>query len=60
VPIPNAERAIVAIEKLTSYLLNPGHKRGGAKAKLLLSLVTERKHLNISKPIFGRSICPRM
>ena len=38
VPIPNADHAIVAIEKLTSYLLNPAHKRGGAKARLLLSL----------------------
>ena len=37
-PIPNADRAIIAIEKLTSYLLNPVHKRGGAKARLLLSL----------------------
>lgn len=37
-PIPNAARAIVAREKLTAYLLNPSHKRGGAKAKRLLSL----------------------
>jgi hypothetical protein len=38
VPIPNADRAIVAPEKLRRYLLNPSHKRGGAKAKRLLSL----------------------
>ena len=37
-PIPNAARATIAIEKLTAYLLNPSHKRGGAKAKRLLSL----------------------
>lgn len=37
-PIPNADRAIIAVEKLTAYLLNPSHKRGGAKARLLLSL----------------------
>ena len=37
-PILNAERAIIATEKLTAYLLNPWHKRGGAKARLLLSL----------------------
>ena len=37
-PIPNADRAIVAVEKLTAYLLNPSHKRGGAKARLLISL----------------------
>jgi hypothetical protein len=35
--IPNASRAIIAADKLTAYLLNPLHKRGGAKAKLLLS-----------------------
>jgi uncharacterized protein DUF6883 len=28
----------IAAEKLTAYLLNPSHKRGGAKARLLLSL----------------------
>lgn len=37
-PIPNASRATIAREKLTVYLLNPSHKRGGAKAKRLLSL----------------------
>jgi hypothetical protein len=37
-PIPNANRAIIAANKLTAYLLNPSHKRGGAKARLLLSL----------------------
>ena len=36
--IPNAERAVIATEKLTAYLLNPPHKRGGEKARLLLSL----------------------
>jgi hypothetical protein len=38
VPIPNADRAIIASEKLTNYLLNPSHKRDAAKARLLLSL----------------------
>jgi hypothetical protein len=37
-PIPNAAGATIAAEKLTAYLLNPLHKRGGAKAKRLLSL----------------------
>lgn len=36
--IPNADRAIVAPTKLTAYLLNVSHKRGAAKARLLLSL----------------------
>ena len=37
-PIKNADRAIIAVEKLTGYLLNASHKRGGAKARLLISL----------------------
>ena len=37
-PITNAARATIAAEKLMAYLLNPAHKRGGAKARLLLSL----------------------
>jgi hypothetical protein len=35
--IPNAERAEIAREKLTDYLLNLQHRRGAAKAKLLRS-----------------------
>ena len=41
--IPNADRAIIASDKLTTYLLNPSHKRGGAKARLLLSLGYHRE-----------------
>jgi len=33
--IPNSERAVIAREKLTDYLLNVDHKRGGTKARLL-------------------------
>lgn len=36
--IPNADRATIAADKLRAYLLNPSHKRGGAKARLLISL----------------------
>jgi len=36
--IPNADRAIIAPEKLRDYLLNPLHRRGGTKAKLLIGL----------------------
>jgi hypothetical protein len=36
--VPNADRAIIAAEKLTRYLLNVSHKRGGPKARLLLSV----------------------
>jgi hypothetical protein len=38
VSIPHADKAIIAADKLTRYLLNPSHKRGGAKARLLLGL----------------------
>jgi hypothetical protein len=34
--IPNSEGAVIEPSKLTDYLLNPEHKRGGAKAKLLI------------------------
>jgi hypothetical protein len=36
--VPNADRAIIATEKLTGYLLNVSHKRGGPKARLLQSV----------------------
>lgn len=35
--IPNADKAIIAQEKLTDYLLNPAHRRGATKARLLLA-----------------------
>lgn len=34
--IPNSNQAIIEISKLTDYLLNTQHKRGGSKAKLLI------------------------
>jgi hypothetical protein len=36
--VPNAERAVVAAEKATEYLLNMSHKRGAAKARLLVGV----------------------
>jgi hypothetical protein len=36
--VPNAARAIIAADKITGYLLNVSHKRGGPKARLLLSV----------------------
>ncbi len=36
--LPNAGRAIIAEDKLRTYLLNAPHRRGGSKAKLLLSM----------------------
>jgi len=38
VKVPNAENAVIARDKLCLYLLNPTHRRGGSKARLLLSL----------------------
>ncbi|QYO64210.1 DUF6883 domain-containing protein [Leptolyngbya sp. 7M] len=34
--LPNHERAVIESSKLIHYLLNPNHKRGGTKAKLLI------------------------
>lgn len=34
--IPNSARAVIEPSKLTDYLLNIEHRRGGAKAKLLM------------------------
>ena len=36
--VPNADRATIVQEKLSGYLLNMSHKRGGPKARLLLSV----------------------
>lgn len=38
VKIPNPDTAIIEEEKLSNYLLNPTHRRGGSKAKQLLSM----------------------
>ena len=36
--VPHADRAVIAADKLTGYVLNVSHKRGGPKARLLLSV----------------------
>ena len=36
--VPNAERAIIAQDKLCAYLLNVDHRKGAAKARLLLAM----------------------
>ena len=33
--VPNADRAVIATDKLRDYLLNLDHRRGGSKARLL-------------------------
>lgn len=35
--LPNAEQAVVEIEKLLDYCLNPDHTRGKHKARVFLS-----------------------
>lgn len=37
-PIPNADQAVVPMEKITGYLLNPLHPVGGPKARWLFAL----------------------
>src|SRR5437879_5735376 len=36
--LPNAGKAVIAADKLRDYLLNPRHKYGGPKARLLLAV----------------------
>src|SRR5437867_13137834 len=36
--IPNADKAVIAEDKLCKYLLNPTHRRGASKAKLLVAM----------------------
>jgi hypothetical protein len=38
VKVPNAESALIAAEKLQQYLLNPAHRRGASKARLLIMM----------------------
>jgi hypothetical protein len=38
VKIPNADKVVIAKDKLCDYLLNPFHRRGGSKARLLISM----------------------
>ena len=36
--LPNADQAVIAPEKLRGYLLNPRHRRGATKARVLLAM----------------------
>ena len=36
--IPKADKAVIGTDKLCDDLLNPVHRRGGSKVKLLLSM----------------------
>jgi hypothetical protein len=45
--VPNADRAIIAPEKLRDYLLDPLHRRGGPKARLLAALRYDRERWQV-------------
>ncbi len=36
--VPNADQAVIAKDKLASYLLNVTHRRGASKARLLIAM----------------------
>ena len=36
--VPNADKAVIAVEKLRDYLLNVDHQRGGSKAMILVAM----------------------
>jgi hypothetical protein len=45
--LPNGERALIPMEKLTDYCLNPDHARGKDKARVfasVLGITQERAH----------------
>jgi hypothetical protein len=42
--IPNSDRAVIERSKLTEYLLNTQHKRGGTKAKLVVEFDYSPNH----------------
>jgi hypothetical protein len=44
VKLPNSEQALISEDKVSSYLLNAEHKRGGSKAALLLAYGYSREH----------------
>ena len=39
--LPNAEMAVVDREKVTDYLLNPAHRYGSSKARLITAYPAE-------------------
>jgi len=45
--LPNAKNAIISEEKLAGYLLDVFHRRGGSKAKLLISLGYDPQHWQV-------------
>jgi hypothetical protein len=42
--LPNAQDAIIAPEKLRDYLLNPAHRRGGPKSRVLRAMGYEAQN----------------
>lgn len=55
--LPNLERAIVPIEKLSDYALNPDHPRGKDKAKVFKAVLgIERQHAAVLAEIIRGSL----
>lgn len=42
--LPNADLAVISLDKLVEYLLNVEHDRGGSKARLLLEFGYSREN----------------
>ena len=42
--IPNADQAVIAVDKLRDYLLNVAHRKGASKARLLVFLGYDSQH----------------
>ncbi len=55
--LPNFDKAVIAIEKLESYILNSDHPQGKHKARVFKStLEIERKHASILAELIRRSL----
>jgi hypothetical protein len=54
--VPNADRAIIAPEKITGYLLNVSHKRGGPKARSYIAPKTPSLLGALSGAVYGLTV----
>ena len=56
--LPNAEQAVVEIEKLRDYCLNPEHRRGGHKARVFKASlgITQEHAEDLRKALLAAAI----
>jgi filamentous hemagglutinin len=55
--LPNLERAVIAIEKLRDYVLNPDHPKGQNKARVFKAVLgVERKHATVFAEIIKETL----